>query len=232
MGGSSLPLKNQCMAMGFVPGLALRLEADLGDGVETLATRVEEVDDIMTTVLVPMRRLEDRPIERGLEVSGTYLFQDRLQGFRSESLGASPDGYYQYLRTPDTIQSADRRHSFRLRGHLRPESVYRLVVNAERVEDEGGVVLECSLLDFSAGGVCLSSKHSAVPGEWLGLHVVLPHDGDFKARMRVVEVEPPPKGRRNYRLHCVFHALGQGEQDRIARYLLHRQLEMRQRGQL
>ena len=50
--------------------------------------------------------------------------------------------------------------------------------------------------------------------------------------MRVVEVEAPPKGRRNYHLHCVFHGLARTEQDRIARYLLRRQLAMRQRGQL
>ena len=232
MGGLLPAHNNRFRAHGLRPGTALRLNVDLGDRVETFATRVEDVEERVLTVLTPMQRFRDRPILRGTAVHALYTYEKRLYGFVTESLGVSVDGDFQYLRPPDAIESTDRRRAFRLAESLRPESVYRLIVDPARSDEPGGLILKCTIVDISEGGVCLSSRHPAVDGECLGIHVDLPAVGDLKLRMRVVGTEPPPKGQFNHRIHCVFVDLGRFERDRIARYLMKRQLDLRQRGRL
>ena len=232
MGGSLPAHNNRFSAQGLRPGTALRLNLDRGDRVETFATRVEDLDERVLTVSTPIERFHDRPIGRGTAVHALYTHEKRFYGFVTESLGVSVDGDFQYLAPPDAIQSTDRRSAFRLEESLRPHSVYRLLVDPERSDEPGGLVLKCSIIDISEGGVCLSSRHAAVDGEWLGIHIDLPAIGDLKLRMRVAGAEPPPKGQLNHRLHCVFVDLSRLERDRIARYLMKRQLDLRHRGRL
>jgi c-di-GMP-binding flagellar brake protein YcgR len=213
-------------------GTSLRLDAEMGERMQTFATRVEDVDDQVLTVLAPMQRLQHRPLGAGVAVRAQYSYARRRYGFVTESIGSSPDGTLQYLLPPEEISYIDRRGAFRLQSQLVPDSVYRLVVDPERVEEPGGMILKCTVQDISEGGVCLSSRFTASSGEWLGLHVNLPEVGELKVRMRVVGIDAPAKDQRNYRLHCVFVEPSRADRDRVARYLIKRQLAMRQRGQL
>lgn len=208
------------------------MHVDLEDSVETYATLVEEIEDDRLTVLSPIQRMRVRTVPRGVTVHALYTYEKRFYGFVTESLGASPDEELQYLLPPELIESTDRRDAFRLEESLRPKSVYRLIVDPARSEEPGGLVLKCTIRDISEGGVCLSSRHPAVEGEWLGVHIELPAVGDLKLRLRVVSIEEPAKDQLNYRLHCVFVDLARFERDRIARYLMKRQLDLRHRGRL
>jgi len=149
--------------------------------------------------------------------------------FVTEVEGHSDDGLFEYLRLPGAIESTERRRNFRLPAAIRPESLYRLVVDSETDEPD---LLEGTVVDLSEGGCCISTRSFAAPGERLGLQAILPEAGEIQARMRVTFVRDPQPGNRNRRLHCEFTDISRAHRDVIARYMMRRQLEMRRRGQL
>lgn len=235
MGASLPPRNNPFGTQGLVPGIPLRVEVQVGREVKTFATQVEAVGPQHISVLVPMHRLQRRPLPSGAILRCEYFFRGRRWRFATETIGSSPDGTAQMLAIPAGIQDSDRRGYYRLPTAITPISVYRLVVppSGEELPDvQPEQELTCTIVDLSEGGLCLSSRSIATVGEWLGLHAELAQAGEVRARMRVVGVDPPRLGNRNSRIHCIFAGIGLSDRDRIARYLLRRQLEMRRRGQL
>lgn len=232
MGALPSPRKNPFKAQGLAPGLPLRMEVSVGNAVETLSTRVDDVDEDVLSVLVPMLRLRTRPLPAGAFVRATYVASNRRWRFVTEVMGLSPDGNIQYLALPASIESSDRRTAFRLGTALRPETVYRVVIDPDQDGEPRQNKLDATVVDLSEGGVCLSSREDAMVGEWLGMVVNLPLIGNVTARMKVTGTEPPRSGQRNHRIHCQFAEITRGDRDKIARFLMRRQIEMRQRGQL
>ncbi len=229
MGGLSLPRKNPFMTQGLQPGITLRLDVSAGRHGESHVTRVEDIDGERIAILVPMRGLRPRPFPAGTLVHAYYIFQQKRWRFVTEVEGHSPDGMYEYLRLPPAIESTERRRNYRLPAAIRPETVYRMVIEADSTEE---VEIEGTIVDISEGGCCLSTRAYAAPGERLGLHAILPEAGSIRARMRVTFVREPAPGNRNNRLHCEFTDISRADRDVIARYMMRRQLEMRRRGQL
>lgn len=228
MGASPSQRKNPFMAQGLLPGITLRLDVSSGEAGETHVTRVEEVDGRIA-ILVPMRGLRPRPFATGTLVHAHYIHQQKRWMFITEVEGHSDDGMFEFLRLPAAIESTERRRNFRLPSALRPESIYRLVVDAETEDPE---LIEGTVVDLSEGGCCISTRSLAIPGERLGLHAILPEAGEIHARLRVNIVRDPQPGNRNRRLHCEFTDISRAHRDVIARYMMRRQLEMRRRGQL
>ena len=229
MGGLPSPRKNPFMAQGLIPGITLRLDVSSGGEGETLVTRVEDVARGHIAILVPMRGLRPRPFAAGTLVHAHYMHQRKRWMFVTEVEGHSEDGLFEYLRLPGAIESTERRRNFRLPAAIKPEQVYRLVVDAETEEPE---LIEGTIVDLSEGGCCFSTRGFALPGERFGLHAILPEAGEIRARMRVTFVREPQPGNRNRRLHFEFTDITRTERDIIARYMMRRQLEMRRRGQL
>jgi c-di-GMP-binding flagellar brake protein YcgR len=217
------------MAQGLLPGITLRLDVSSGGDGETHVTRVEDVAQGHIAILVPMRGLRPRPFATGTLVHAHYIHQQKRWMFVTEVEGHSDDGMYEYLRLPGAIDSTERRRNFRLPAAIKPESVYRMVVDAETEEPE---LIEGTIVDLSEGGCCLSTRSFSMPGERFGLHAILPEAGEIKARMRVTFVREPQPGNRNRRLHFEFTDINRADRDIIARYMMRRQLEMRRRGQL
>lgn len=228
MGGLPLQRKNPFMAQGLMPGITIRLDVSSGGEGETHVTRVEGVEENIA-ILVPMRGLRPRPFTAGTLVHAHYVHQQKRWMFVTEVEGHSSDGMFEYLRLPAAIESTERRRNFRLPAAIRPESIYRIVVDAETEEPE---LLEGTVVDLSEGGCCISTRSFAMPGERLGLNALLPEAGDIQARMRINTVRDPERGNRNRRLHCEFTDISRAHRDVIARYMMRRQLEMRRRGQL
>lgn len=228
MGASPSQRKNPFMAQGLLPGITLRLDVSSGEAGETHVTRVEEVDGRIA-ILVPMRGLRPRPFATGTLVHAHYIHQQKRWMFITEVEGHSDDGMFEFLRLPAAIESTERRRNFRLPSAIRPESIYRLVVDAETEDPE---LIEGTVVDLSEGGCCISTRSLAIPGERLGLHAILPEAGEIHARLRVNIVRDPQPGNRNRRLHCEFTDISRAHRDVIARYMMRRQLEMRRRGQL
>ena len=228
MGGLPLQRKNPFMAQGLMPGITIRLDVSSGGEGETHVTRVEGVEENIA-ILVPMRGLRPRPFTAGTLVHAHYVHQQKRWMFVTEVEGHSSDGMFEYLRLPAAIESTERRRNFRLPAAIRPESIYRIVVDAETEEPE---LLEGTVVDLSEGGCCISTRSFAIPGERLGLNALLPEAGDIQARMRINTVRDPERGNRNRRLHCEFTDISRVHRDVIARYMMRRQLEMRRRGQL
>jgi c-di-GMP-binding flagellar brake protein YcgR len=211
----------------------ISLEVSVANAVETLSSRVDDVDEDMVTVLVPMVRLRSRPLPTGTTVYATYAAANRRWRFVSEVLGVSRDGLLQHLAPPAVIESSDRRGAFRLETALRPELVYRLAPEPGLAAPEvARETLACTLIDLSEGGVCLASRDTAAPGDRLGIVVDLPNVGALTARLGVTSVEAPSAGHLNHVIHCLFEEISRGDRDKIARFLMRRQIEMRQRGQL
>jgi c-di-GMP-binding flagellar brake protein YcgR len=197
--------------------------------MESFATRIEVVDEAGISVLEPMRNLRARPLPTGSTVRAYYDFQRKSYRFASVVIGRS--GEYDVLSMPSRIESTERRRNFRLDAALEPTSVYRLVIDPV-ADEETKRPLEGTLVDLSEGGLCLSSRLPAAPGERLGIEIELPRACVLLARMRVISVDPPRYGYRNHRIHCSFMDLSRQGRDTIAKFLMKRQIELRQRGQL
>jgi len=230
MGGLPLPRKNPFMAQGLMPGITLRMDVSSGGVGETFVTRVEDVDASQISVLVPMRGLRPRPFSSGTLVHAHYIHQKKRWRFVTEVCGHSDDGSHEYLRSPITIESTERRRSFRLPAAIKPFTIQRLLPDADP-EAEPSLV-EGTIVDLSEGGCCISTRASVVASERLAVHALLPESGEIQPRLRVTYVDDPAPGNRNYRLHCEFTEIKRADRDIIARYLMRRQLEMRRRGQL
>ena len=229
MGGLPSPRKNPFMAQGLMAGVTLRLDVSSGGNGESHVTRVEDVSDTHIAILVPMRGLRPRPFAAGTLVHAHYIHQAKRWMFVTEVEGHSPDGLFEYLRMPGDIESTERRSNFRLPAAIKPDSIYRLVVDAE---DEEPDQIEGTIVDLSEGGLCFSTRGFAMSGERFGMQATLPEAGEIQARMRVTSVDEPAPGNRNRRLHMQFTDISRPHKDVIARYMMRRQLEMRRRGQL
>jgi c-di-GMP-binding flagellar brake protein YcgR len=204
----------------------------VGDHVECYATRLEGLQGDMLAVLVPMVRLQSRRLAAGSAVRAEYLFRNRRCRFVTRVLGHSADGLEEFLSLPGSIETVEHRQYFRLQTALRPLSVFRLVVDSQRGQDDNDRLNECTIIDLSEGGACLSSQAIVREGERLGMQFHLPRVGRINTRMRVLRIDDPGSGKRNRRMHCMFTDIRLSDRDLIARYLMARQLEMRRRGQL
>jgi c-di-GMP-binding flagellar brake protein YcgR len=231
MGASSLPRKNPFMAQGLVAGLTLRLDLSRSNVEESHVTRVEDVTEGGISVLVPMRHLRPRPLPTGALIHAVYIHQQKRYRFVTEVVGHSADGHHDILRLPGAIDSSERRRWYRLHAAIKPQSLYRLVIDGDQV-DQSENMLEGMVVDLSEGGLCLNTRSFVMTGERLGLIADLPEAGEVRARMRVTSVDEPAAGNRNRRVHCEFIEISRAHRDVIARYLMRRQLEMRRRGQL
>ncbi len=218
--------------MGIVPGMTLRISYVAGESIEECTTLVEEVSAERIGVAVPIVRLRERPLPRGVPLWVTYTHRERHWRFVTRVLGRSPAGDLEYLAAPEAVESADRRKFFRLATALRPSALFRLVLRPEE-ERPAPAAIEGTVVDLSEGGCCISTRDASLGvGDLLGIELDLPHVGRIVGRLRVVAVDEPSRQRRNRRLHCEFVGAGLSMRDRIARYVIRRQLEMRRRGQL
>jgi c-di-GMP-binding flagellar brake protein YcgR len=232
MGASSQPRKNAFMSQGLAPGLTLRLAFSRREDAEVLVTRVEAVTEERIEVLTPMRRLRATPLPIGSTVHCAYIHQNKRWRFISKVAGYSDDGSVQYLARPGHIDSSERRGAFRLATAIKPSALYRMVIDGESAADEVPELLDATVVDLSEGGLCLSSRERFQRGEKLGLRAELTDVGEFLARMTVTGIDEPPTGSRNRRIHCQFFDISRADRDKVARYLMRRQIEMRRRGQL
>lgn len=220
------------MAQGLVSGTRLRMEVSVNGGVESHVTSVEDVSEAGITILTPMKNLRSRPFAKGTVVHAAYIHDRKRWRFLTQFTGTSPGGEVSHLCAPATIESSERRSSFRLQSAVKPTAIYRLVIDSENSEDEEPQALEGTIVDLSEGGLCFTSRQLAIAGERLGIQANLPESGQIHARVRVTGVDEPVSGNRNRRIHCQFIDISQADRDRIARYLMRRQLEMRRRGLL
>lgn len=238
--GASLPSrKNYFRAEGVVPGLKIQLELNVGNRTELYASQVEDIDGERLGVLVPMIRLQRRPLPSGSIVRVSFVHNKRRRRFVTEVLGHSANGMVDYLQLPPRVEDSDRRKSFRLDTTLNPRHLYRLVIEPAAgevaepsAEAEDASQLPGVVVDVSEGGLCLSTRATVERGDRLGILVDLPEAGELHAHLQVTDVEEPTRERLNRKVHCKFTALTRRERDLIARFLMKRQLELRRRGQL
>jgi c-di-GMP-binding flagellar brake protein YcgR len=235
MGALSQPRKNPFMAQGLLPGLTLRLAVSRREDADYLVTQLEDVSDSAIEVLVPMRRLRATPLATGTRVFATYVYRRKQWRFITEVTGTNPEGTVQYLRLPGNIESSERRTAFRLETSIKPAALYRLVIDKDAMPEEGGEEnpnIDATIVDLSEGGLCLSSAARFMSLERLGVQASLGDAQEFTARMIVTGVEDPAAGRRNRRVHCHFTDISRADREKVAKFLMRRQLEMRRRGQL
>ena len=232
MGGLLQPRKNPFMAQGLQPGVMLRMALSRREDAELMSTTVEHVDAERIEVLVPMLRMRARPHSPGTRVHAAYTFRQKTWQFVTEVAGHSADGRLEFLTAPRNIESIERRLAFRLATSIRPETLYKVVIDEEMLASETDNTLNGTIVDLSQGGLCISSQARLMPGERLGLQAVLGDCGEITARVQVLRVEEPPSGKMNRRIHCQFTDISRGDRDKVAKFLMKRQLEMRRRGQL
>ena len=135
--GASLPARNDReRADGLAPGLALNIRYEASSGLQHIMTRVEEVFEDGLAVLVPMEKLQRRPLPSGREVEVHYTHRNRWLQFMTEVTGHSKDGHFDYLAMPRRVESSDRRRFFRLQTAIKPTCIFRIVVGEETEDGE------------------------------------------------------------------------------------------------
>src|SRR5690606_9974146 len=97
MGASLQARNNPIRGQGIQPGTALHLRYTAGSGYREVITQVERVDERGIGVLVPMMRLQRRPLPLGRVVEAQYSYQNRWRQFVTEVVGHSEDGQLDYL---------------------------------------------------------------------------------------------------------------------------------------
>ncbi|MCC6381751.1 MAG: PilZ domain-containing protein [Dehalococcoidia bacterium] len=226
------PRLDQLRAQGLTPGLSLQMHALLGVAPEMYRTRVEEVDTRGVGVLVPMRRLRARPLPWATPFRAYYVYRGTRRTFDTELTGSSEDCSLQYLALPACIQSVERRGLFRLETILPLSALRRVACTPEEQEEVSLLPEGATLVDLSEGGVGLRTSEAVLPGEILEVALTLPAAGELLARVRVLSTEEPPEGYSFRRLHCQFLGLTRADRDKVGRFLIRRQLEMRRSGRL
>lgn len=224
--------ENRWSSFGLKPGVKLHIEAQRGSRLEPVATRLEELTGEGLHILQPMRGRERTRIEPAERLHVMYGHAEKHYHFNSQWLGSETSGELHLIALPAHIEPFERRRWFRLVTFIRPAAVFRAGVTGQRALQPGGLLLDADIVDLGEGGMCLSSRHPARAGEVLGVNASLQECGYLRSRVTVVAVERPQPGQRSYRLHCAFTDFDGSERERVARFVLWRQLEMRKRGRL
>lgn len=232
MGAWALSRKDRCIAQGLVPGVIIELEAVVNGAILRQSTRVEEVGDDSLSTAVAVEFLEARPLPLGADVAGTYVYRDQAWNFTSEAVGHSQDGMMNFLALPDDASPVERRRFFRLPMVLSAERVYRVLPETDHLDEQELGEFDATILDLSEGGIELSSRTSINVGDTLGAETNLPGAGRIEALLTVIRVKGPSRHRVNYRAACTFTRIQNSHRQRIAKYLMSRQIEMRRTGQL
>lgn len=232
MGAWALSRKDRCIAQGLVPGVIIELEAVVNGANLRQSTRIEDVGEDSLSTAVAVEFLEPRPLELGADVACLYVYQEQAWNFTSEVVGHSADGLLNLLALPDDAETVERRRFFRLPMILSAERVYRVLPKTDHLDEEDLGEFDATILDLSEGGLELSSRTPINVGDTLGAETSLPGVGRIEAHLTVIRVRKPDRHRVNYRAACTFTRIQNSHRQRIANYLMSRQIEMRRKGQL
>ncbi len=225
------PLKSLALR-GFVPGASLRLFVGRGASETTLSTVVEVITDERFEVLVPIYLRRTRSVPEGTPVRVEYSYQRKVWSFTSQVIGHSKDRAFEYLRLPAEIQATERRGHFRLSTSLQPTEAF---VVRDGPEGEPPILVELArplIADLSEGGLLLACQGPVGATDRIQLRMALDDFGEVALQLRVALAEEPARKTLSRRLHCQFVDISRADRERIARYLMRRQIALRKAGRL
>jgi hypothetical protein len=172
-----------------------------------------------------MARLDFAPMPVGGVVRAGYSHEGTRMRFVTEVTGTSENHALQYLMLPPVIEKSERRQFYRLPTAFEPIDLFQLV-RVPGSEGPRDLARISTVVDISEGGLCLSTRAPLRCGDRLAIHVELPGFGPIIGRMTVVGVQAPEKGFLNERAHCSFDDLDRRSRDRIARFVMQRQIDL------
>jgi c-di-GMP-binding flagellar brake protein YcgR len=225
-----MPL-NHFAADGLSPGIPITLLVEREGAVQALASRIEEISDGRITILSPMRRLRLRPNASGTQVRVEFRNGRRTLSFSTVVTGHDAQGACEFLAMPAQLENRERRREFRLKVTLQPASL-ACVIPGDGETEETIEPVSASIVDLSAGGMCLVTKSRRSLDGLLRARFTIGDQGEIRTDARVVSTEEPPEGYANRQVHCEFVGIVQRDRDRIARFLVKEQLALRQSGRL
>jgi len=219
---------------GTVPGLAagsrIQMEVHTSRGMEEHVSQVESVRGAVVEVQVPISQRQQRPLQLGAKVIASYSNHGKTGQFTARVAGHSRDGTSVYLESAAPLQARDRRDGFRLQMPMTPKNVRRLVPGTAEPEWRPDNA-EYTVVDISEGGACLHTTSDTAAGETVELLIDLYEQGELTAHLKVLNVEEH-EGYRLRRLHCRLADLSRTDRNRIARFLVRKQIELRRSGRL
>lgn len=198
-------------------GASRRLEFSAGTRVEVLSPEnrllfVARMRVVEGTI-VELRRDTDDPLPRAL-----YNSKIKLRGFQKNSqpfclvgtVGRSSREFWQ-LENLEVLQTRENRVFFRqntdLDARVMPSGHYRGLTRE---------LVECKVLDISAGGARVLSRNVYMEGDRFQLRVeILPEERPFSVTCQVLRITPR-KGFK-YEYGCKFEGLSEPEQQRLLR---------------
>lgn len=215
---------------GLAPGTRLEMTVSTSRGVEKHVSQVEAVDGPRIEVQVPIHHRQLRPLQLGAKVTASYTIHTRTEQFAAEVVGHSGDGALVYLENCGRLGPGERRTAFRLEVAIVPQSVRRLVPGDEGPEwvpDRA----RYAIADLSEGGARLQTKGDLASGDTVELLLDLADQGQLAAKLNVIASDER-EGYSLRQLHCRFVELSNTDRNRVARFLLRRQIQLRRDGRL
>lgn len=197
-------------------GASARLEFSAGTRVEVLTVENHLLFVARMRVvegnIIELRRDTDDPLPQAL-----YNSRMKIRGFQKNSqpfclvgtVGRSSREFWQ-IENLEVLQTRENRGFFRqntdLDARVMPSGHYRGLTRE---------LVECKVLDISAGGARVLSRNVYMEGDRFQLQVELPEERPFSVTCQVLRVTPR-KGYK-YEYGCKFEGLSEQEQQRLLR---------------
>lgn len=204
----------------------LKIEFDLGSGVESANSRIEDFDQVTLKIIAPFQKGIPRPLPRGLKLQAKIPREDALYCFDAyivdRETGTIP---HLVLSTPKKIERVQRRSFYRVDADLAVD----LLLSVAGSGGPGPLYEKNHSLDISGGGVRVEGKESLPLDSVLFVKIHLPgRKTPIQAKARVTRVEELGSGRKRRRLISLrFDQISPQDQEAIVQYVFKRNEENR-----
>ena len=201
-----------------------RVDIMVGQGAEgrVYLSRIEGMGDRAIMAAMPMERRFFVPLADGLPVKLRLSFAGGLYYLETKVIG--------YRFHPLPVVFFDKYGELCRQENRRAPRVAVFIEPMESLLARGGGWhgLKMTILDISAGGFLFVGGESVPPGLLVRARFELPRFGQISAISEVVRVEA--RSERAHRMGTCFSTLTDRDTDRISRFVLRHQMEMRGKG--
>ncbi|SHG57651.1 c-di-GMP-binding flagellar brake protein YcgR, contains PilZNR and PilZ domains [Thermosyntropha lipolytica DSM 11003] len=203
----------------------VEIEYPLEEGVEYLASRVEEIDGDYLHLAVPIRKGQLVPMHIGQKIKVCFTRDDESYAFNTSIVARRREPIpVLIVNKPDKLVKIQRRAYVRI-----PASIpinYRLIPQGQNFES--GMTV-----DISGGGAFFLSQTKMERGQTLEVEICLPQRPKIVCQAEVKRVIPPEVGgASSYKVAIEFKDITENQRDQIFNFIFEKQREWIKKGLL
>lgn len=204
-----------------------KIYIELGNGEcrEYLPSRIEEINDRLFAIAMPMRKGVLLPLQPKERLHIRFIHKTSCYGFNSIVVGRKRDPIPLLTITrPEKVTSAEQRRKYARVTTTLPLRIYVL-------ENDNAVSIEASTVNISAGGILLATERIVEVGRTMVVELQLPGHDPVVCKAKAVRVY-----RENFqdgvkgRIALQFEGIEEKIRDRIVKFVMQKQREYIQKG--